>query len=64
MLLKSSHQNTYHTHKNQNEIEEDKVVGGNINWSGLPFDPFHPLDKPLPFPQDRRVNQASLFLKL
>ena len=52
-----------------NEVEEEKVAGGMI-WPGIPpLDPFNPLienkapveaNRPLPFPQDRRGNKASV----
>ena len=52
-----------------NEVEEEKVAGGMI-WPGIPpLDPFNPLNenkapveanRPLPFPKDRRGNQAPV----
>ena len=52
-----------------NDMEMAKVAGGMI-WPGIPpLDPFNPLNennapveanRPLPFPQDRRGNKASV----
>ena len=52
-----------------NDMEMAKVAGGMI-WPGIPpLDPFNPLNenkapveanRPLPFPQDRRVNKAPV----